>query len=173
MAHDIQPFHSALDYLVSLSQVIGARRESAGACEALRLHREREVLGLTSGISHERGPLGLADNCGLNILEVRILAYLFLSEGTCPRVPVFLDVEEMCRLIADGDEARRLATFLEPDEVLLASGCVMRIRVGERWMVALTDSGREAFVSGEVAVGSPLERAMSATTVPQTHSDRW
>jgi hypothetical protein len=173
MAFEILPFHSALDYLVSLSQAIGARRaalrscaEPDGACpaaeeaaEMLAVHRERELLGLASTEPRERGPLALADRCGFHILEVRILAYLFLSEGTAPRVPVYLDVEEMSRLAAQGPEAAQMPEFLDPDEALVAGGLVTRIQLGRRGMVALTDAGREAFVSGRLPVaGDQVER---------------
>ena len=123
------------------------------------------MLGLASAVPHQRGPLGLADRCGFNILEVRILAYLFLSEGTAPRVPVFLDVEEMARLAADEAEAPRMLEFLDPGEALVGGGLVTRIQAGRHGMVALTDAGRAAFVTGGLP-GEEEERAAEEHQAP-------
>lgn len=184
MVGEMRPFHSALEYLVSLSQVTAARRtvqcccsrgEECGAvCEAhrlLRLHQEREHLSLESQLPHERGPFGLADQCGMHVLEIRILAYLFLSEGTVPRVPVFLEQEEMLRQIGEGRESEIMRDMLEPDEILAASGCVVRIRVGETWMVALTERGREALVNGDLCDARHRAQARFQIPLPFARGD--
>ena len=184
MPDDMRPFHSALEYLVSLSQVAAARRTvgccchpdgGCGAvCEAhrlLRLHREREQLSLESQLPHERGPFGLADQCGMHVLEIRILAYLFLSEGTVPNVPVFLNQEEMLRYIAEGREASLMRDMLEADELLAASGCLLRIQVDGCRMVALTERGREALVNGDLCDARHRAQARHQLPLPFARND--
>lgn len=180
-----RPFHSALEYLVSLSQAATSRRTVRGRCaqpescpavdeaaDILEIHRRREQLSLLSESPHERGPFGLADRCGFHVLEVRILAYLFLSEGTAPSVPVFLDSHELVRLIADESEAGEMLGFLEDQEALVASGCMLRIRVGERWMLALSETGRDALVSGDLPGSARNRRNREQMWLPFARGQR-
>lgn len=180
-----RPFHSALEYLVSLSQVAASRRTVRGRCaqpdgcpaveearELLQIHLRREQLSLLSEAPHERGPFGLADRCGFHVLEVRILAYLFLAEGTVPSVPVFLDSQELVRLVADESEASAMLGFLEDHEALVSSGCMLRIRVGERWMLALSETGRDALVNGDLPGRARYRRNRDQMWLPFAQGQR-
>lgn len=161
---EAKPFDSTLEYMMSLSRASAARGAQraappegapAGAGEAVEAHRERELASMAMGDPAEHGPFGLADACGFHVLEVRVLAYLFLSEGTVPGVPVFLDQEEMVERIANLSEAKTIRSLLEPHEALVGSGCILRTRVGERRLVALTREGRSALIHGDLPSAAP------------------
>jgi hypothetical protein len=157
---EAKPFDSTLEYMMSLSRASAARAGHSDApsheAEAVfETHRERELASMACDDPAEHGPFGLADACGFHVLEVRVLAYLFLHEGTVPGVPVFLDQEEMVERIANLSEAKTVRSLLEPHEALVGSGCILCTRVGERWMVALTQEGRAALVHGDLPSAAP------------------
>ena len=161
---ETKPFKSTLEYMMSLSRATAARASMQlggqgslplEANEIFEAHRARESASMDCDDPAGHGPFGLADACGFHVLEVRVLAYLFLHEGTVPGVPVFLDREEMVARLANTGEAKTLRSLLEPYEALVGSGCMLTTRVGERWMVALTEEGRAALVHGDLPSSAP------------------